>query len=60
MKHSLIAAKMGHNESLEMLKLGYKQIYVPKEDFKSALKAYHDAVDSRKRQRRAEVVGKCN
>ena len=58
MKHSLIVAKMGHNESLETLKLEYKQVYVPKEDFESALRAYHDAVDSRKSQRRA--VGKCN
>ncbi|KAL7528930.1 hypothetical protein ACHAXR_002703 [Thalassiosira sp. AJA248-18] len=56
MKHFVIAAKMGHVESLNQLKLGYKKGLVLKEDFSSALRAYQDALESRKSKQRDEAL----
>jgi len=62
-KHWIIAANMGHDDSLENLKLVYReglpaspQIYreglVSKEDFASALRAHQTAVDATKSPQR--------
>jgi len=56
MKHFLIAAKMGDDGSIEQLKQGYKQGRVSKADIELALRAHHEAVDSRNSQQRDEVV----
>ena len=47
-KHYAIAANLGHTESLESLKKGYKSGFVKKEDLAAALRAYQAAVDATK------------
>ena len=57
-KHWIIAANMGHDKSLGMLKENYANGYVAKDDFASALRAHHAAVVATKSPERelAEVV----
>ena len=52
MKHFTIAAKLGDDDSLEMVKNGYADGYVSKEDFAAALRAHQAAVDATKSPRR--------
>ncbi len=47
-KHWIIAANLGHDESINLLKLCCKRGYVGKEDFASALLAHQTAVDCTK------------
>ena len=59
-KHWIIAANLGHDQSLQELKEAYKDEMVSKEDFASVLRAYHAAVDAMKSPQRdeaAEVFG---
>jgi len=51
-KHLIIAAKLGDDDSVEMLKQGYKEGSVSKEDFAAALRAHQAAVDSMKSPQR--------
>ncbi len=44
-KHWIIAANLGHDESMQVLKLFYKRGHVSKEDFASARLAHQAAVD---------------
>ena len=52
-KHFIIAAKLGHNESLEGVKEGFADGYVSKEDYESALRGHQAAVDETKSEKRA-------
>ena len=47
-KHWIIAANLGDDLSIKMLKLGYKHGKVSKEDFSAALRAHKTAVDAMK------------
>eukprot|EP00984_Skeletonema_dohrnii_P009889 scaffold3803_cov95-Skeletonema_dohrnii-CCMP3373.AAC.1 len=53
-KHFIIGAKLGSDFSLEMVKLGYTEGLVSKEDFASALRAHQAAVDATKSTQRDE------
>jgi len=53
-KHFIIGAKLGHDFSLEMVKLGYQNGSVSKEDFASALRAHQAAVEATKSTQRDE------
>jgi len=51
-KHWIIAANMGHDDSLENLKLVYREGRVSKEDFASALRGHQAAIDAAKSPQR--------
>ena len=53
-KHWIIAANMGHDESLELLKKNYASGYVSKDDFAAALRGHHAAVKATKSPEREE------
>ena len=50
--HWIIAVNMGHDGSLENVKVGFKGGLVSKEDFAAALRAHQDAVEETKSQQR--------
>ena len=55
-KHFIIAAKLGFDESLERVKVLYKEgYYVSKEDFDSALRGYQAAIAATKSPQREEA-----
>jgi hypothetical protein len=56
-KHWIIAAKLGHDDSIQSLKEMYKSGGVIKEDFASALRGHQAAVDATKSPQR-ELAGK--
>eukprot|EP00985_Skeletonema_marinoi_P022910 scaffold14880_cov90-Skeletonema_marinoi.AAC.5 len=56
-KHWIIAAKLGDDDSIEKLKEMYKCGYVSKQDFASALRGHQAAVDATKSPQR-ELAGK--
>ena len=60
-KHLIIAANMGHDESLGLLKKHYANEFVAKEDFASALRTHHAAVKATKSPLReeAEAAKRC-
>ena len=51
-KHLIIAANLGLDRSINVLKEFYKEEYVSKEDFASALRGHHAAVNSMKSPQR--------
>jgi len=51
-KHFIIAANLGHNESLEVLKNFYAKGHVSKDDFAAALRGHQAAVDATKSPQR--------
>jgi TPR repeat protein len=51
-KHFIIAANLGHDDAIEMLKKGYASGVVSKEDFAAALRAHYAAVDATKSPQR--------
>jgi hypothetical protein len=53
-KHWMIAANLGHDESLEKLRKYYSDGMVSKEDFATALRAHKAAVDATKSPQREE------
>ncbi len=55
-KHYIIAAKLGHDRSLEGVKELYKDGFVSKEDFAAALRGYHAAIKATKSPQREEAV----
>jgi len=57
-KHFIIAAKLGHDDSVQRLKGMYKSGYVSKEDFASALRGHQAAVNATKSPQR-ELAEKC-
>ena len=52
MKHFMIAACAGDDESLKEIQEGYMNGHVAKEDFAKALRAHKDAVDEMKSDQR--------
>ena len=51
-KHWIIAANLGHDESIQVLKKCYKDGFVSKEDLATALRAHQAAVDATKSPQR--------
>jgi len=51
-KHFIIAANLGYEDSIQKLKQGYKAGVVSKEDFVTALRAHQAAVDATKSPQR--------
>ena len=47
-KHWIISSNLGHDESLEALKMCYNAEYVSKDDFAAALRGHHAAVTAAK------------
>ena len=56
MKHWIIATNLGHDVSLKMVKDGYADGIVSKEDFAAALRAHQAAVDATKSPQREEAA----
>ena len=54
-KHWMIAAKAGHDDSLNVIKTLFKQGSVNKEEFASALRGHQAAVDAMKSPQREEA-----
>ena len=54
-KHWIIAAKLGHDKSLERIKNLYKDGHVSKDDFTAALRGYQTAIESTKSPQRKEA-----
>ena len=52
MKHFIIAANLGHDDSIQMLKRCYKHGLVSKDEFAAALRAHQAAVDATKSPQR--------
>ncbi len=44
MKHFIIAAKQGHDDALEQVKLSFVDGFVTKEDYEAALRGHQAAV----------------
>jgi TPR repeat protein len=57
-KHWIIAANLGHDRSLDVLKDCFKVGLVSKEDFAAALRSHQAAVDATKSPQREEVEAK--
>ena len=55
-KHFIIAANLGHDESIHALKDHYKYGYISKDDFAAALRAHQAAVDATKSPQREEAA----
>ena len=55
-KHSIIAARLGHDLSLDVLKNLYKAGLVSKEDFTAALRGYQAAIVATKSPQREEAA----
>jgi len=58
-KHWMIAAKLGEDDSLENVKMAYRCGLVSKDDLASALRAYQAAIDATKSPQRDEVEAAC-
>jgi len=61
-KHLIIAANLGHDESIQMLKKCYKEGKISKEDFASALRAHQAAVNETKspqREKASMMMNEC-
>ena len=54
-KHYIIAAKLGHDDALEMIKMGFMKGSVSKEDFETALRGHQAAVDATKSEQREKA-----
>jgi len=56
MKHYMIAAKCGHENSLKMVKAGYKYYQVTKDEYLSTLSAYERFENNMKSEERAKAA----
>eukprot|EP00985_Skeletonema_marinoi_P000851 scaffold345_cov80-Skeletonema_marinoi.AAC.3 len=54
-EHLIISANLGHDKSIQALKLCYKEGKISKEDFASALRAHQAAVNETKSPQREEA-----
>ena len=52
MKHCIIAAKLGYDDALEVVKKGFAKGLVGKDDYAAALRGHQAAVDATKSQQR--------
>ena len=55
-KHMIIAARAGHTESLDKVKIGFMDRDVTKEEYESTLRAYQKSVDEMKSEARDKVA----
>ena len=55
-KHWIIAAKLGYDDSLEAVKILYKAGHVSKENFAAALRDHHAAIEATKSPQREEAA----
>jgi TPR repeat protein len=55
-KHLIIGANLGHDDSIQALKQYYVHGFVSKDDFAAALRAHQAAVDATKSQQREEAA----
>ena len=51
-KHYIIAAKLGYDDALEVVKQNFRRGYVNKDDFEAALRGHQAAVDATKSEQR--------
>ena len=58
MKHFIIAAKLGYDDALDAVKIGFTKGFVTKEDYEAALRGHQAAVDATKSEQRekAEIM----
>lgn len=57
MKHWMIAARAGHDESMTKVRKGFlEQSLISKEEFESTLRAWKDSVDEMKSQQRDRAI----
>ena len=56
-KHWIIAAKLGHDNSLENVKRSFKRGLVSKDNFATALRAHQAAIDATKSPQRDAAAG---
>jgi len=56
MKHFIIAAKSGLDESLKQVGQGYKRGFVTKDDYASALRAHKESLDEMKSEQRRRAA----
>ena len=56
MKHCIIAAKCGYKDSLDVVKEGFRQGHVTKEDFEKTLRDYQASCDEAKSEQRDKAV----
>ena len=55
-KHLLISAKVGHERSLDMVKTGFRNGHVTKDDYESTLRAYHESQTEMKSEERDKAA----
>ena len=55
MKHFMIAANAGYEDSLKFVSEGYKTGWVTKDEYESTLRAHKDSLDEMKSGQRAEA-----
>lgn len=56
MKHHMMAARSGHDESLKAVGQGYKDGHVTKDDYANALRAHKESNDEMKSEERSRAV----
>ena len=56
MKHFMVAARAGDNESLDKVKQGFMEGYVTKDDFAGTLRAYHESQTEMKSEARDKAA----
>ena len=56
MKHFLIAAKSGYDESLKIVGAGFKDGYITKEEYEKTLRAYQHSCDEIKSEQRTKAM----
>ena len=55
-KHMSIAARAGHTESLDAVKIGFSNGHVTKDEYESTLRAYHERQTEMKSDTRADSI----
>ena len=55
-KHFMLAAKSGHEGSLEMVTKGFRSGYITKDEYESTLRAYHESQTEMKSEDRDKVA----
>ena len=58
-KHYMIAAKSGHDDSLKEVGKGYKAGYVTKDEYAKTLRAHKDCWDEMKSEQRTKALAVC-
>lgn len=58
MKHYMIAAKSGYDNSLKLVGAGYKAGHVTKDEYAITLRAYQNTQDKMKSEQRTKAVDK--